>query len=150
MSNSTQAQGTALSRSEQIAANRAAIFEALRNCGAVRAVANYSGSGDSGGPDDVLIRMPGNSKLAHMPLTPQYQECGQQADGVYQNTACLAQKPLDEAISDFAMDAVYEQHPGWEIDDGGSGSVVFNAAAATVLIRHGSHLTVTCRGEVFV
>ena len=58
MHDSIQTEGAPLSEEERIAANRAAIFSALRDEGVLRAAVSYTGSGDSGGPDGVRFEMP--------------------------------------------------------------------------------------------
>ena len=43
---------------------------------------------------------------------------------------------LDIALSDYAMEAVYQHHRGWENNEGGYGEVIFDCEAGTVRIEH--------------
>lgn len=146
-----QAEGTPPSEEERIAANRAAIFAALRDDGVLRAVVSYTGIGDSGGPEGVRFEMPdGPIELDEMPIARQYVVTCQYVDGAWQNTTRLADRPLDDALTDFAMDAVEQHFGGWEDGDGASGEVVFDATASTVVIEHHSYFTDSNYSEVRV
>lgn len=154
MHDSMQAVGTPPSEEEEeerIAANRAAIFAALRDDGVLRAVVSYTGIGDSGGPEGVRFEMPdGRSALDEMPMASQHVVSSQYVEGAWQSTVSLADRPLDDAITDFAMDAVEQHFGGWENGDGASGEVVFDATAATVVIEHNSYFTDSEYSEVRV
>ena len=140
MHDSIQTEGAPLSEEERIAANRTAIFSALRDEGVLRAAVSYTGSGDSGGPDGVRFEMPdGPRELDEMPMAPQYVESSQYVDGAWQTTVSLDDRPLDDALTDFAMDAVEQYFGGWENESGASGEVVFDATASTVVIEHNSY-----------
>ncbi len=151
MHDSIQAEGTPLSEEERAVANRMAIFTALRNDGVLRAVVSYAGSGDSGGPEGVRFEMPtGPVQLKEMPMAPQYVASNQYASGAWQNRVSLTERPLDDAIIDFAMDAVEQHFGGWEDGEGASGEVVFNATADTVVIEHDSYFTDSDHSEIRV
>jgi hypothetical protein len=142
MHDSMQAEGTSPSEEERIVANRAAIFAVLRDEGVLRAAVSYTGSGDSGGPEGVRFEMPdGPRELDEMPSAPQYVVSSQYFNGAWQNTTSLTDRLLDDALTDFAMDAVEQHFGGWEDGDGASGEVVFDATAATVVIEHNSYFT---------
>lgn len=140
MHDSIQTEGAPLSEEERIAANRATIFSALRDEGVLRAAVSYTGSGDSGGPDGVRFEMPdGPRELDEMPMAPQYVESHQYVDGAWQTTVSLTDRPLDDALTDFATDAVEEHFAGWADGEGASGEVVFDATASTITIEHNSY-----------
>ena len=151
MHDSMQAEGAPPSEEERIAANRAAIFAALRDEGVLRAAVSYTGSGDSGGPEGVRFEMPdGPRELDEMPSAPQYMMSSQYVDSVWQNTTSLTDRLLNDALTDFAMEAVEQHFGGWEDGDGASGEVVFDATAATVVIEHNSYFTDSEYSEVRV
>jgi hypothetical protein len=151
MHETMQAEGTPLSQEERVIANRTAIFAALRDEGVLRAVVSYTGSGDSGGPEGVRFEMPtGPVQLNEMPMAPQYVASNQYVSGAWQTTASLTDTPLDDAITDFAMDAVEQHFGGWEDGEGASGEVFFDATADTVVIEHNSYFTDSDYSEVRV
>jgi len=140
-----------LSEEERIAANRTAIFTALRDDGLLRAVVSYTGSGDSGGPEGVRFEKPdGPCQLDEIPMAPQYVESSQYVDGAWRTTVSLTDRPLDDALADFAMEALEQHFGGWENEDGASGEVVFDATASTVVIEHNSYFTDSEYSEVRV
>ncbi len=140
MHDSIQTESAQPSEEERIAANRTAIFSALRDEGVLRAAVTYTGSGDSGGPEGVRFEMPdGPQKLDEMPMAPQYVVSCQYVNSAWRNTTSLDDRPLDDALTDFAMDAVEQHFGGWENEDGASGEVVFDATASTVVIEHNSY-----------
>lgn len=151
MHETMQTGGSQPSEEERIAANRAALFAALRDDGILRAVVSYTGLGDSGGPEGVRFEMPdGSRELDEMPSAPQHVVSSQYVDGAWQNTTSLTDRLLDDALTDFAMDAVEQHFGGWENGDGASGDVVFDATAATVIIEHNSYFTDSDYSEVRV
>ena len=142
MSDSMQTDGTTLSEGERAAANRAAIFAALRAAGACRATVSYMGVGDSGGPEGVKFEMPdGHSEPVPLPMVAQHVGTSRYVDGAWQTTFDLADQPLDEALIDFAMEAVEQHFGGWENGDGASGEVAFDAEDSTVTIEHNTYFT---------
>lgn len=151
MHDSMPTEGTQPSEEERIAANRAAIFAALRDDGILRAVVSYTGSGDDGGPEGVRFEMAtGLRKLDEMPEAPQYVVSSRYVESAWQTTVSLADMPLNDAITDFGMEAVEQHFGGWENGDGASGEVVFDATAATVVIGHDSYFTDSEHSEVRV
>lgn len=136
-----QSDGPALSENERFAANRTAIYAELRANGVARALASYTGSGDSGGPEGVRFEMPEGGALDDIPEVPQYRESSLWADGAWHSTTVLEDKPLDDAISDLAMDLVEKHFGGWEDGDGASGEVVFDATDGSLVIEHRAYFT---------
>jgi len=137
------AKGVPRSKAKQIAANRAAIFIALKAAGVVSAVVNYIGLGDEGGPEDVHLVMPAGSELEKMPTVPWYKASSR-------DTFELVKRPLDEAITDFGMDAVDQHHSCWAGNDGGGGEIVFDVASSTVCIKHNNNYMASEYSEVQV
>lgn len=131
-----QPDGRVASEDDRIAANRAAIFTALLADGVLRAVVSYTGTGDSGGPEDVRFEMPGGALLDEVPMAPQYKDSSQWLDGAWQSAMLLEDQPLDDAITDLAMELLDRHYGSWEDGDGGSGEVVFDATDGSVVIEH--------------
>lgn len=151
MHDSMPTEGTQPSEEERIAANRAAIFAALRDDGVLRAVVSYTGSGDDGGSEGVRFETAtGLRGLDEMPVAPQYVVSSRYVESAWQTTVSLAEMPLNDAITDFAMDSVEQHFGGWENGDGASGEVVFDATAATVVIEHDSYFTDSEHSEIRV
>lgn len=140
--------GTLLSEEQRTVANRAAIFTALRDDGVLRAIVGYSGSGDSGGTEGVRFEMPDGGTLTEIAMAPQYRQSSQWRDGAWQTTVSLEDKPLEDALTDFAMDAVDQHYGGWEDNDGASGEVVFDATDGTIVIEHRAYFTDSEYSEV--
>lgn len=130
------------------AANRTAIFQELRDNGVERAVVSYTGIGDSGGPEGVRFEMLDGGTLDENPAVPQHIESSQWVDGAWQTTAALEDRPLDDALTDFAMDAVEKHFGGWEDGEGASGEVVFDATDDSVVVEHNAYFTDSHYSEV--
>ena len=141
MQDNEQRESAPLSAPQRIAANRAAIFDALRADGVARAVASYNGSGDNGGPEGVQYELPDGRTLEPIPEVLQYRETCEWSGGTWQMTVTLKDWPLDDAITDVAMELVDEHFGGWENGDGASGEVVFDTADGSVVIEHRAYFT---------
>jgi hypothetical protein len=63
-------------------------------------------------------------------------ESNQWEGGAWHSTVVLTDRPLDDALTDFAMDLVESHFGGWENNDGASGEVVFDATNGRVVIEH--------------
>jgi hypothetical protein len=136
-----QIEGKELSEVKRIEANRAALFAALRAEGVLVAVVCYSGSGDSGGPDGVSLEMPDGSQLKKIRDVSQSIVDNDYIQGAWQTSFKSEVQPLDQAITEFAMDSVEKFYGGWENDDGASGEVHFIVANDSITIKHTNYFT---------
>jgi hypothetical protein len=129
--------GAPASETEKLAANRRFLFKALRAAGVSRAVVNYSGSGDSGGPDGVRYENPqGEIKPVALPRLSQYETLSEYVEDQWRSTFKLTQRALSDAIMDHAMDAVETRFAGWENNEGAQGDVIFDVGASSVTAEH--------------
>ena len=124
------------------ARNKDLIFAALADAGIDKVTIEYDGSGDSGQIDDVLawrahetVPFPSDLKLQLAQSNPDHP---------------LAETGLAEAIESLAWDYLEERHAGWEINDGGFGTFVFDVGGRTITLEHNERFTeVTCSIDEF-
>lgn len=97
---------------QRLKAERAVLLEALRKKGIDGIEAWYDGYGDSGNVGEIA-------------LTPAGATLG----------------ALAPRVADFIWDVAYGQHPGFEINDGGEGCLVWDLAANRVDLEHADFYT---------
>lgn len=95
-----------------LATERAALLAALRGRGVDRIVAVYDGYGDSGN-----------------------------VSGVAAEPAEASPGDLERRLADFVWDVAYDLHPGFEIDDGGEGTVTWDLRADRIDVEHADFVT---------
>ncbi|TRD17316.1 hypothetical protein FEV53_13305 [Palleronia caenipelagi] len=105
-----------LEREEKLKGDRATLLEQLREIGLTEITAEYEGSGDSGHVGDIT---------------------DQPAD---------REVPEDvmDRLKDFAWDVAYDQHPGFENNDGAYGSVEWDLTEDSITLDHTMRYTETC------
>lgn len=133
-----------LADGERMERNKAILLDALKQSGATQATVGYRGGGDEGIFDEVAA-----SAIDATPVLLEYQvsvlvKNSRHVDREWHHLTELSKRPLDEALSDFAMEAVSKHHGGWEINEGGSGEVIFDCSADTVRIEHNRYF---CESE---
>jgi hypothetical protein len=121
--------------------NRRILLATLAQAGAVTATATYVGCGDSGGVEDVSVGMPPETSFDMSALVTVFAERGVFKDGRWENTMVEQEVSVEQALRDFADEAIDLVHGGWENGDGGSGSVIFDCPAGTVRIEHTAYFT---------
>lgn len=121
--------------------NRRILLAMLAQVGAVTATATYVGCGDSGGVEDVSVEMPAETSFDMSALVTVFAERGVYEHGRWDNTLVEHQLSIEQALRDFADEAIDLVHGGWENGDGGSGSVIFDCQAGTVRIEHTVYFT---------
>lgn len=105
--------------------NRDALMETLTRLGVERVSIAYEGGGDSGDVETVDIEPAACEAVLDTEQVCLWHVLRTHADG--QTTATLTQgEPTSviEALKTFAFDWLEFTHPGWEINDGCSGSIV--------------------------
>jgi hypothetical protein len=123
------------------AQNKTVIFDALKELGIEWLVVGYSGSGDSGQIDGMYLD---DSYQTEANLT---KEVGwAEVNRVYQptsdggwspiTTTTVKSSPLSELVEAFCYDALEEKHGGWENNDGGEGTFIFDVAEREVTWEH--------------
>jgi hypothetical protein len=116
--------------------NKSTLLAALRETGAATATVTYQGSGDSGYVEGVSIQ-DANDAAINWSSTVTYCDVENRFEnGAWHPVIVEKEQPLETALSDFAMTAVYCRHGGWENNEGGCGNVVFDTATDVVRIEH--------------
>jgi hypothetical protein len=123
-----------MSSNRHIPINKLTILAALAAIGATTASITYSGGGDDGTADSVDVqpieawkKMPPNGVLyaselrAGKPGTPQTQ---------------MQELGLEAAIDRFVDDLLDDVHPGWALNGGSNGEIIFEVGSGTVRIEH--------------
>lgn len=113
--------------------NKELIFAALAEAGITKVTVEYDGSGDSGQIGDVFaccgrdtVPLPSGCTLQLARSNPDHP---------------FAQTSLAEAVENLAWECLEQRHAGWENDDGGFGTFVFDVAARTVTLEHNERFT---------
>ena len=101
-------------RKEAARIAREGLLATLRGLKVTTLTAEYSGSCDSGNVDDIT-------------LEPKHDLA---AD-------------VGAKLQDFIWDVAYNEHPGFENNDGGEGTLTWDIAADSITLEHGSHFTET-------
>jgi hypothetical protein len=119
--------------------NRTVLLEALRAAGAASAVISYSGHGDEGNANDILIVDTTGQEVSGDQTVTIMREDTRYVDGEWQSTHTLADMSLRDALDAFADRAVDGYHPGYWNGEGGEGDITFDVAAGTVHMAHRDH-----------
>lgn len=130
-----------LSAQERMARNKKSLLDALKRAGAVRATVGYSGGGDEGFANEAAGFGADSTPVDLSDSLSVFIEHSHFLNGQWQSAVVQEERPLDDALSDFAMEAVEGRHGGWENGDGGAGEVVFDCASEQVRIEHNDYYT---------
>ncbi|MFA8443926.1 DUF6878 family protein [Yoonia sp.] len=98
----------ATERDAENKATRAALLAQLRALGVIEVTAEYEGYGDSGNVEDITL----------------------QPSGV------TLPSELSSQLDDFAWAFAYQQHPGFENNDGGYGTLTWDIAKDSIDLDH--------------
>ncbi|MDE2300270.1 MAG: hypothetical protein KGK18_19140 [Burkholderiales bacterium] len=121
--------------------NKPLLLAALRQGGAVSATVTYTGVGDSGSVEDLHIETEQGPAFKTGTSVLVFIERSQYDDGTWHIDIVEESLTIDQALRDFAADAVDLLHGGWENGDGASGSVIFDVVNATVRVEHTAYFT---------
>lgn len=128
-----------MSDSDRMARNKTLLLDALKGSGAVLASVNYHGGGDEGTDDGVSAFDANNVAVILSGTVSLFFERHYHDNGSWKITILQKDQPLDEALSEYAMEAVNQHHGGWENGEGGYGEVEFDCEAGTVRIEHNDY-----------
>lgn len=128
-----------MSDNERMARNKALLLGALKGAGAVLASVTYHGGGDEGTDDGVSAFDGNNVAITLAGTVSLFCQRHYHDDGHWRTTTVQKDQPLDEALSEYAMEAVNQHHGGWETGEGGYGEVVFDCEAGMVRIEHNDY-----------
>jgi hypothetical protein len=119
---------------ENLNKSRDALLVSLKTQGITHVTAEYEGGGDSGGVETVTA-LPDNVDLdsvqVTMPVTGQVHRDGEWVEETRDETMSLT-----NAVHQFVYDVLRAYYPGWEINDGGRGTVTIDAEAGAAKLDH--------------
>lgn len=95
-------------REAESAAARIELLSQLRALGVTEATAEYEGYGDSGNVEDISV----------------------------QPTETTLEDDLKTKLENFAWSLAYHQHPGFEINEGGYGTLTWDISADSITLDH--------------
>jgi hypothetical protein len=121
--------------------NKRILLTALREAGAATATVTYEGGGDSGYVESVDIQDADGAEIERSSRVAYCAVESRLESGAWHPAIVEKERPLEEALSDFAMAAVYLRHGGWENNEGGCGNVMFDTATGVVRIEHTAYFT---------
>ncbi len=128
------------------------IYQALKDLGVHEVRVTYSGSGDSGCIDEVEARNK-KGKPIPLPATPVpivlSHSDWDSATGQYSTSNKSNETmPLKEAVEQWCYDLLEEHFPGWEINEGSSGTIIIDPAGRQGRIDH-TYLVPDCDHRSF-
>ncbi len=135
-STSVEPATTTLDESSVLGRNKNILLAALKQGGIISATVTYAGCGDSGGVEEVSVEAPEGIRFdLGAPITTFVEQSVFQ-DGSWHPTVVEQQMSIEQALRDFAAQAVAQLHEGWYDGNGASGEVVFGCQSDTVRVEH--------------
>ena len=123
--------------------NKNLIFAALADLGIHRVTIDYDGSGDSGQIDSIEAWDAANQKIT-LPSLRKVQLRSENPDQPFDDIG------LEAAVEQLAWDYLYDNHSGWENNDGAFGTFVFDVPARMVTLEHnGRYIDITTSTHQF-
>jgi hypothetical protein len=132
---------TALDEATVLGRNKRILLAALKQGGASTATVTYAGSGDSGSVESVTFETSPDSDFDGALPIAVFADQGVYQDGAWHTPLVEQQVSIEQALGDFAEEALELLHGGWENSDGASGSVIFDCQDGTVRIEHTAYYT---------
>ena len=114
--------------------NKNLIFAALAEIGIHRVTIDYDGSGDSGQIEGIEAWDAANEKIP-LPSSRKVQLASENPDQPVGDIG------LEAAVEELAWDYLYDNHSGWENNDGAFGTFVFNVPGRTITLEHNERYT---------
>lgn len=130
----------ALDETTALGRNKRILLAALKQGGASAATVTYAGSGDSGSVESVTVETPPDTEFDSTTPITVFADQGVYQDGVWHTVLVERQVSIEQALGDFAEEALELLHGGWENSDGASGSVIFDCQDE-VRIEHTAYYT---------
>jgi hypothetical protein len=109
--------------------NKNLIFAALADLGVHRVTVDYDGSGDSGQIESIEAWNAVSEKVP-LPSIGKVQLAPENPDRPVEDIG------LEAAVEQLAWDYLYDNHCGWENNDGAFGTFVFDVPARTITLEH--------------
>lgn len=130
---------------DAVAHNKAAIIEALKTHGIKKVIVEYCGRGDSGGTEDVRLELENGETVpvpaVFVPFAWNRSRYNHETRGWQSIQEVVNNKPLSDALDEFAMHLVELHHAGWENNDGGRGEVTFYVNTDEITVEHEEYYT---------
>lgn len=136
-----EAATTVLDASSILGRNRPILLAALKQGGIRTATVTYAGSGDSGSVEEVVVEPATGTGFDTLAPITVFANQSDYRDRAWHASVVEQQVSIDQALRDFAEEAVELLHGGWENNDGASGSVVFDGENGTVRVEHTAYFT---------
>ncbi|MCL2591556.1 MAG: hypothetical protein FWD67_11985 [Betaproteobacteria bacterium] len=130
-----------MSDEERTQKNKEILLATLKAIGAKRATVSYSGSGDEGYADEVLIESQDGTAIEPATIVSLFSKDSVFVERKWQVSTSISEFPLAEALKSFAMSVLWLHHAGWENNDGGSGEVEFDPDGGEVCLHHNEYYT---------
>lgn len=140
----------ALQRKTCMEQNKVRLLDALRAAGAVQATVSYSGSEGGSGTDGVKAHGADQTLFELRGSVFQSFEHPHHTHGRGQAAIVDEEWPLEEALMEFAMQAVDHHHDGWANNAGGEGEVIFDCVRGSVRLEHKSYRIESSRTETML
>lgn len=123
---------------ERMMANKEAVLTALRVIGAATVTVEYSGSGDSGQVDQVVVADVQGQQLdvSLIPKLTVQVEQSEWKDGSFATRTYSQEDFLYNVLANFCMDWLESEHAGWENNDGGQGEMEIVVADGEFTLNH--------------
>ncbi len=121
---------------QALSLNRQVLLECLAPLGVSEVCVVYAGGGDSGGVEELSVTPVSLDTVLEKESIALWQVAHAQEDWrLYQ---LVLEKPcsLAEALKRYALDCVESLYPGWEINDGSSGTFTIDVTAWRCALEH--------------
>ena len=114
--------------------NKNLIFAALAEAGIHRVTVEYDGSGDSGQIESIEAWNAANEKIP-LPSLRKVQLASENTDSPVDEIG------LEAAVEQLVWDYLYDNHGGWENNDGAFGTFEFSVPDRTIALQHNERYT---------
>jgi len=120
--------------------DRKAIFMALKEMNVREVTVEYNGSGDSGMFEDAELKSKdGVQLLAESLVIERDKKSSKFVDGEWVEAIKKVKTSIVGYIDDFCYDLMSDIHAGWEINEGSSGTLIFNVDKESIKIEHNQY-----------
>ena len=114
--------------------NKNLIFAALAEAGIHRVTVEYDGSDDSGQIESIEAWNAANEKIP-LPTIRKVQLASENPD------SSVNEIDLEAAVEQLVWDYLYDNHRGWENNDGAFGTFEFSVSDRTIALQHNERYT---------
>lgn len=112
------------------------LWNILESSGVTDITVIYSGCGDSGCVDDITF-----TPAAPQILIPFTSTVGYYSAGKWEEKEVTKDITIEEFVKELCYELLTLHHPGWEINDGSSGTFTFNVKEKSIHLGHHEYYT---------